>query len=268
VHVDVPDAVRELALHPFRELPPQPEFERIEGDGFLLVISPFPTAQAVEPIGLSPDAVAESVEITRGIARERGKKTLVWFVGPDERDLAGPLEAAGLVHEDTPGFEAVERAMALLRPPNDRDAPAEVTVKETSTYEQYAAAAGVMMAAFDVPEEMRTDMIDGMPQRWRSYSHPSSPGRQFVASIDGRIVGAAFAVLGEAGVNLFGGGVLEEARGRGVYSALIVARWEAAAARGTPALTVQAGRMSGPVLHGLGFQDIGEVHLYVDKVPA
>jgi hypothetical protein len=68
-------------------------------------------------------------------------------------------------------------------------------------------------------------------------------------------------------VNLFVGAVLEEARGQGVYKALVSARWEAAVARGTPALTVQAGRMSRPILARLGFQDLGQAHLYVDTVP-
>jgi GNAT superfamily N-acetyltransferase len=73
-------------------------------------------------------------------------------------------------------------------------------------------------------------------------------------------------VLGSAGVNLFGGSVLEEARGLGVYQALIAARWEAAVARGTPALTVQAGRMSKPIVEKLGFVGVGQAHIYVDTI--
>ena len=53
---------------------------------------------------------------------------------------------------------------------------------------------------------------------------------------------------------------------RGVYQALIAARWEAAVARGTPALTVQAGRMSKPIVEKLGFVAVGEAHLYVDTI--
>ena len=61
--------------------------------------------------------------------------------------------------------------------------------------------------------------------------------------------------------------MLEHARGLGVYNALIRARWEAAVARGTPALTVQAGRMSKPILEKLGFQDVGQAHIFVDTIP-
>jgi hypothetical protein len=228
--VDVPRAVRELALHPFRELPSAPGFERIERDGYLLVLNPFPSAQVVEPIDLSPEEIEKAVDSARQVARERGKSLLAWWVEPDCRDLEERFEAAGLVHQDTPGFEAVENAMVLLEPPRARAATG-VEVKQTETYEEFVAATHVVMDAFDFPEAMRAESIAEAPKRWEEYTTPSNPGRQFIALIDGGVVGAAFAVLGAAGVNLFGGSVLEEARGRGVYQALIAARWQAAVAR-------------------------------------
>jgi GNAT superfamily N-acetyltransferase len=263
--VDVPKAVRELALHPFRELRVPPGFERIERDEFLLVLNPYPAAQVVAPRGVSPSTLPASIEAARAIARERGKPLLVWWIGPDRRDLEQSLLDAGLVHEDTPGFEAVESAMVILQAPSGQVA-AGVSVKQTETYEEYVAAEEIVMAAFDYPEAMRAEVAGELPKRWDEYTSPSNPGREFIASIDGRIVGTAFAALGEAGVNLFGGAVLEEARGQGVYKALVDARWNLATARGTPALTVQAGRMSRPILAKLGFQDVGQAHLYVDTI--
>ena len=264
--MEVPSAVRELALYPFRELRVPPGFERIERDEFLLVVSPYPSAQVVEPLGVSPTTLPASIDAVRAIARERGKPLLVWWIGPDRRDLEQPLLDAGLAHEDTPGFEAVENAMVLLQAPGGEVA-AGVSVKQTETYEEYVAAEEIVMDAFDYPEAMRADVAADLPKRWQEYTTPGNPGRGFIASVDGRIVGTAFAALGEVGVNLFGGAVAKEARGQGVYKALIDARWRVAAERGTPALTVQAGRMSRPILAKLGFQDVGQAHLYVDAVP-
>ncbi len=169
------------------------------------------------------------------------------------------------MHEDTPGLEAVENAMVILEPPQAR-AGEGVDVKQTDTYEEFVAATQVTMEAFDLPEAMRAETIAELPKRWEEYRTPSNPGRQFIASIDGRVVGTAFAALGAAGVNLFGGSVLEGARGLGVYQALITVRWEAAVARGTPALTVQAGRMSKPIVEKLGFVEVGQAHIYVDTI--
>ena len=121
------------------------------------------------------------------------------------------------------------------------------------TWEDFRDGSHVVETAFGMPavteEELRA--------RYRDYRHPDTPGRAFVALIDGRVVGTSYAVFGDVGVNLFGGSVLPEARGQGVYRALVRARWDAAAARGTPALTVQAGRMSRPICERLGFVFIG-----------
>ncbi len=54
--------------------------------------------------------------------------------------------------------------------------------------------------------------------------------------------------------------------GLGVYQALIAARWEAAVSRGTPALTVQAGRLSKPIVESVGFAEVGQAHLNVDTL--
>jgi len=73
-------------------------------------------------------------------------------------------------------------------------------------------------------------------------------------------------VVGDAGLNLFGGSVLPEARGRGVYRALIQARWDLAVANGTSCLTVQAGRMSRPIVERAGFEFLAPVRVYVDDL--
>jgi predicted acetyltransferase len=57
-------------------------------------------------------------------------------------------------------------------------------------------------------------------------------------------------------VLLSGGATAPWARGRGAYRALVRARWEDAAARGTPTLAVQAGSMSAPILRRLGFEKV------------
>jgi GNAT superfamily N-acetyltransferase len=89
--------------------------------------------------------------------------------------------------------------------------------------------------------------------------------RVFLALVDGEIVGLGRAILADAGVNLGGGSVRPDRRGRGVYRALVRARWDVAVARGTPALTVQAGRMSRPILERAGFELVAQQHCLVDR---
>ena len=54
-------------------------------------------------------------------------------------------------------------------------------------------------------------------------------------------------------------GAARDARGRGAYRALVAARWETAVELGTPALAIQAGAMSRPVLERCGFQALCSV---------
>jgi GNAT superfamily N-acetyltransferase len=88
----------------------------------------------------------------------------------------------------------------------------------------------------------------------------------FSALLDGRRVGFGRAIDAATAVALFGGSVLPGARGKGVYRALVRARWDHAVERGTPTLVVQAGAMSTPVLEGLGFERHGAIRLYVDRL--
>ncbi len=93
--------------------------------------------------------------------------------------------------------------------------------------------------------------------------HPSI--RHTAAFVDGRLAGYGRSVDLDGGVALMGGAVLEDMRGRGVYRALVRARWEHAVARGTPLLVVQAGDQSAPILTGLGFETHGEIRVLVSS---
>jgi hypothetical protein len=56
---------------------------------------------------------------------------------------------------------------------------------------------------------------------------------------------------------LIGGSTAPWARGRGLYRALVRARWDYAVARGTPALATHAvPDTSYPILRRLGFEDV------------
>jgi GNAT superfamily N-acetyltransferase len=256
-------AVLGLAFHPFREVPPLPGTERIELDGVICIFHPYPNAHPVEPLQLTVAEISAAVATARRAARERGKRLQAWWIAPEHAELGPALEREGLVNEDTPGFEALETAMVLVEPPAGQS-DTEISVSPVETYEDFTASTSVVLDAFDFPEAMRTEAVAEIPQRWEEYRDPRNPGRQYLARTGDEVVGTATAVFAAAGINLFGGAVLPSARGRGVYRALTLARWEEAVQRGTPALTVQAGRMSMPILARLGFGKVGEVRIYVD----
>ena len=257
----VTDAVRRQAVLPWTYLPAPPEFELVQLDGATIAISPWPIAQIVRIDGSGPADVAATVEAARAVAGERGKSIVAWWIAREHDAFAADLEVCGLVNEDTPGFEAIENAMALTEPPSGESDPA-IDVRVRESWEDFLAANHVAEVAFGLPSTPE----EVLQQQFEQSRRPDNPGRAFLASIDGHAVGTGFAVPGEAGVNLFGGAVVEDARGRGVYRALVQARWEWAVQLGTPALTVQAGRMSMPVLEKLGFAFLEPVRVFVDSL--
>ncbi|HZP71985.1 MAG TPA: GNAT family N-acetyltransferase [Gaiellaceae bacterium] len=257
----IPEAVARQAMHPFRELYVPPDIKLVDGQGFRIGISPWPMAQIAEPVGDGPEDVAAAVEEARKIVRAHDRTIVGWWIAPEHDHLASALAELGVVNEQTPGFEAVENGMALVQPPAGKPV-AGVEVRLVETWEDYCAAGDVGRACFGTPELPEHERRE----QFARYRSPGNPGRSFCAEIDGRVVGGAYAALGDAGVNLFGGAVLPEARGRGVYRALTQARWDFAVERGTPALTVQAGKMSKPICEGLGFEFVGAARVFVDQL--
>ena len=140
-----------------------------------------------------------------------------------------------------------------------------VEFSAVESFEAFAASQRVNAEAFEFPQELRDQAEAELDARYAEHTTAGNPVRIFNALIEGEVVGTAVAVLGPAGVNMFGGSVLPSARGRGVYRALTQARWDLAAANDTPALTIQAGRMSRPIVERLGFQLVGTITVYVDE---
>ncbi|HEY7422204.1 MAG TPA: hypothetical protein VH541_09345 [Gaiellaceae bacterium] len=259
--MQISDAVRRLALDPFGELPTPQEVELVELDGAVLGINPWPAAQIVRPVGIEARQVAATVNQTRAAARERGKRVLAWWITSEYDGLVAALEGAGLVNADTPGFEAVENGMALVSPPTGRAAE-DVQIGVVTDWEDYADAVEVTRAVFALPKVSEEELR----QRHAEYLAALDLGVTLYGAIEGRIVATSHAAFGTAGINLFGAAVAPEARGRGVYRSLVLARWDLAVRRGTPALTVQAGRMSRPICERMGFAFVEPVRVFVDDL--
>jgi hypothetical protein len=156
--------------------------------------------------------------------------------------LGMPVDRTPLLH-----------ALALTSEPS---APSDVDVQRIETLEQFAAARELQWEAFDTPETRRT--LD-RPRLREDFEESQSGGIPvfFLATIDRRPAGTALAVPSDRGVFLIGGSTAEWARGRGVYRALVHARWEYAVERGTPALVTHAKPdTSYPILRRLGFEEV------------
>jgi ribosomal protein S18 acetylase RimI-like enzyme len=231
-----------------------PDDERIVTDRYVLWLGPgdAPGWNVAQRFRFRADELEEvRAEIHRHV-RERGRTACTWEVGTHATPagLVERLYALGLV-DDEPTALAI--GMVLDREPPVR---AGVEVRRVESDDDLYVADSIAAVAFGGPAAKRRPYV------------PDPNNVVYLALVDGKPVARASAAFGELGATLFGGATLPEARGRGAYRALVAARWEDAVARGTPCLVTQAGPMSRPILAALGFREVCEIRILVDRFDA
>jgi hypothetical protein len=183
--------------------------------------------------------------------RDLGRSACTWEVGTHATpaDLVDRLHALGLVDDDP---DPLAIGMVLTQPPTVDPRP-DVEVRVARTDEELLVAGRIAAAAFGDPAPRKPPPFQG-PDRL-----------VYVAYADGEPIARASASFGEQAVSLFGGATVPEARGRGAYRSLVAARWRDAVERGTPVLVTQAGAMSRPILARVGFREVCEIRILVDR---
>lgn len=198
------------------------------------------------------DVHTDDVEALVAEVRERvpAEKRPIWWIGPscEPPDLYERLQELGFRLPQDRGDWLYAMATETAPPA----APAGIDVRVAGTFDEFARAQELAWEAFEAPEERR----ERDRPHLRTMFEAGGP-RTFVAYVDGEPAGVGRSVYSDLGVFLIGGAVLEHARGRGVYRALVRARWEDAVARGTPGLVVEAlPDTSYPILKRLGFAEV------------
>lgn len=261
--MNIPDEVRLVAHELFSLSPLPPHAERVEGDGYVLTVWATPDASfnTVMRLRLPEDGVNQAVEEARQLFRERDRARATWWVSSSAtpENLVERLIALGMRPNDEPPAEPRARAMVMLEPP--RAGPADVVARPARDFDEYRTGSEIVRAA----SGMRPLDAVGVERLRLSYEgHLAGRHTGFVAWVDGAAAAAGGVLFTAHAAGLGGAGTLPEFRGRGAYTALVRARWDAAVERGTPALVIQAGAMSLPILERLGFQSVGDIEILLD----
>jgi hypothetical protein len=221
--------------------PTGPETVLIDDDRFVAraeIGNPWAHVQRIRLTGHDVDA---AVEAARSVMARTGASIASWWLcersTPD--DVEDDLLARGLRIVD--GDYLVDGLLLTSEPP---PGPAGIDARATEGPEELAAA-----------HELQNDVF-GVPPDRRRHPEPDKWERVYAAWIDGRVAGAGRAYFTPRGVMMAGGATAPWARGRGAYRALVRARWDDAAARGTPAIAVHAKETSSPILVRLGFEKV------------
>jgi hypothetical protein len=182
------------------------------------------------------------------------EKALVWWLDPgtEPSDLHERLLGLGLREPLDRG--SLLHALACVEEPPP--GPANVEVTRVETFDDHLAATEVMWEAFATPAKRRESQGVHLRSEFEAARSAGVPVT-FLARLSGRPAGMGRSVYSDRGVFLIAGCVAEWARGRGVYRALVRARWDDAVARGTPALVTEAKPdTSYPILKRVGFADV------------
>lgn len=209
------------------------------------------------------DVEALVAEVRRRVPPEKG---LTWWIDPDVRppDLHERLLALGF-REPADGHGLLHALACVDEPP---PGPADVEVLRVDTFEDHVVAVELMWDAFHTPRERRDQQRPHLRTEFDASQTAGVPVT-FLARVDGSPAGLGRSIYSDRGVFLVGGSVAEWARGRGVYRALVRARWDDAVARGTPALVTEAlPDTSYPILKRVGFVDVCTIRRLEDPRPA
>lgn len=242
--------------------PPPPGEDRVIDPRFAAFLrdKEGPQFNLVQRIRVAPGDVEALVAEVRALFRARGRRAITWEIGPScaPADLAERLLALGMIPDDEPEVAG----MVLTRPLQSE--ASSVIVQRVRTLADFAVHARIYHRCFGRGEAAPTDeaLAADFERRRGREDHLT----RYLALCEGTPVAAADALLLDHAVVLSGGATLPEARGQGAYRALVQARWDEAAARGTPVLVVQAGRMSRPILERLGFAEVVRVKVLLDRI--
>ena len=246
--------------------PPELGMRRVVTPRYCLLATPMASLTFVDALRLTEDELDGTIDEVRRTLREMGRSQALWSVGTSARPegLAGLLIARGMEPYDDPPLEPTGNCMAIVEPPRVGDLP-DIEIHLADTVQRLREAEDVESRAFGIADSDRAGLRSILDARLRLQQENRTVLRQWVAYVDAEPVGTGRGMLLAHGINLSGAAVLPTARGHGVYRTLIAHRWRDAVERGTPALTVQAGAMSTPILEQLGFVTVAQTEHLRDR---
>jgi len=223
---------------------------------------PLPEAGSACRIRFGPD-IDGPVATVRDWFAALGRERFVWLVGPSATPADLEPRLLDLGAEPNPGGSDY---MAMLLDHEPPPSSADIELRRVETFADYAAMWEVMFEGFSMPREERDAIRATLRERWAATA--DDPGRwSYLACVGGVPVAEGSVRRTVHGPLWLAGGVtLPAFRGRGIYRALVRARWDDAVRLGAGALVVGANvDTSYPILERLGFRAVGRVRLLADK---
>lgn len=256
----IPAEVVALCENAQSNSPLWPGAELISRDGFDVWLGPpiYPGLTVV--LNLRTADAKAALDDARSVMRERGRTWANWMIGSSSTaSVADDLLALGLVDDIDPILKG------LVADQQPRGVDATIEVRCVDRVEQLHDFFRIQQVAFGDDRNASSDgddHIDAMFEAERERDDIVT----YLAYLDGEPVATARGTFARHGVVMNGGSTLPHARGRGIYRALVAARWDDAVARGTPYVTTVARPTSAPILERMGLTEVCSVRVLNDKL--
>lgn len=257
--------ILQFAEEPQYELPEPPLPSRtVIRPTFTLHMSPAPTQAFLSRVRTTAAGLDATIEEARTILHAHGYTACGWYVGPSCRPegLVDRLKERGFAPATRMPFEPVFTSMVLTDAPTTSAVSPGIEARRVRSFDEFVTAVRVVFAAAGESEDEVASWVKAAPAFWES---PNGVAQMtHIGFADGQIAGVGFVNYGNSAILLGGAAVLPDFRGRGVYRALLASRWRDAVETGKPALVIQAGAMSRPILERCGFQTVCQVDVLLD----
>jgi GNAT superfamily N-acetyltransferase len=228
--------------------------EVVEVDGLLVSLSNLPASELNGTrVIREPDDAPTALEAARAVFRGRGHP----FFGIEievgrHPAVEGAIRAAGLRRVD--GWPTMAARIAALPPER---VPDGVAIREARRQEDLEAVRSVEVATFGTPRDIAERFV-GLRML------EDDRVRVFTAWIDGEPVGEASAYLLHDTVGIYGVGVVESARRRGIGAALTLSAARAFEDR-TNIAWLQPSEMARTMYDDLGFRSVSDWEVWIAR---
>jgi hypothetical protein len=250
---------RAFARHPDRFVWLSGQVTRVADERFCLLQGAH--WASVSGVRIDEDGVESLLAEVRSLVPDG--KPITWWLDDETSppDLVDRLKGLGLGDPSDRGL----LVHALISTGAPRAPASGGEVARVESYNDWLEAVEVMWEAFATSEERREKHRPHLRAEFEDARRTGVPVT-FLARVDGRAAGVGRSVYADMGVFLIAGSVAEWARRRGVYTALLRARWDDAVARGTPCLVTEAlPDTSYPILRRVGFEEVATIRRLEDR---
>jgi GNAT superfamily N-acetyltransferase len=232
----------------------------VETDEYLLVRSPDYFTHPLSLAWFHPAGpVSAGVAAVLDRARQFGLPRLYWKVRLDSPPgVPDLLTARNAIVAETLDVLVLDLRHGAALPAPARDVDVRWATDIGTARDASAVAAAVFGGTVPPDERIARNASQ------YAVGVPAGEGGVVVAYVEGKAAGAAGLMMADGVARLWGGGVAETARGRGVYRALLAARLDYGVAQGaTMALVKARVETSAPILRRYGFLPYGQELTYV-----